>query len=213
MAASWVHCCFCSGHMTATLHLLLITSSRLQMTEQWWVSVRTTTIWPVEEEVKQLVDWCTDSNLILNIEKTKEMIINFQTEQPSHSPLRIDNSAMEVFSSIKLIDSLDWSQNTSSLLKQAQQLVDFLRWIRTAQLSPSTFNHFLPRHHRDHVDQLYLHLDWELQGLRQKKKCCREDLWNLSSIESGCHTQTQSQLSIIRDFAHPHHALFFLLPS
>lgn len=138
------------------------------------------------------------------------MLINFRTEQPSHSPLGIDNSAKVVFSSIKLTDSLDWSRNTSSLLKQAQQLLDFLRWIRRAHLSPSIFNHF----YQGTIETMLT--SWS-SGLRvtgaHTKTCCREYLWNLSSIKPGCHTQTQSQLSITGDFANPHHALFFLLPS
>lgn len=138
------------------------------------------------------------------------MIINFRTEQPSHSPLGIDNSAKVVFSSIKLTDSLDWSRNTSSLLKQAQQLLDFLRWIRRAHLSPSIFNHFLPRHHRDHVDQPVI---WTESYRGSYKNMLQRISLDLSSIKPGCHTQTQSQLSITGDFAHPHHALFFLLPS
>ncbi|XP_048871844.1 fibroin heavy chain-like [Brienomyrus brachyistius] len=56
-----------------------------------------------QEEVKQLVGWCRDNNLILNVEKTKEMIIGFRRNQPSHSALVIDNSVVEVVSSIKFL--------------------------------------------------------------------------------------------------------------
>lgn len=45
------------------------------------------------EEVKRLVD------LILNVEKTKEMNIDFRRTQPSHSPLSTDDRAVEVVSS------------------------------------------------------------------------------------------------------------------
>lgn len=56
------------------------------------------------EEVKQLVDWCYENyNLILNVEKTKEMTIDFRTKEPSHFPLIIDDRAVEVISGTKLL--------------------------------------------------------------------------------------------------------------
>ncbi len=39
------------------------------------------------EEVEHLVSWCTDNNLMLNVTKTKEMIINFRRSQSEHTPL------------------------------------------------------------------------------------------------------------------------------
>lgn len=50
------------------------------------------------EEVKWLVDWCGVNSLSLNVEKTKELIIDFRREQPSHSPLITDNKPVEVVS-------------------------------------------------------------------------------------------------------------------
>lgn len=38
------------------------------------------------EKVIWLMDWCCENNLILNVEKTKEMIA-FRWKQPSHLPL------------------------------------------------------------------------------------------------------------------------------
>ncbi|KAI3362499.1 hypothetical protein L3Q82_012792 [Scortum barcoo] len=51
------------------------------------------------EEVEQLVRWCEGNNLILNVDKTKEIIVDFRKIQPSHAPLLINNSAVEVVSS------------------------------------------------------------------------------------------------------------------
>lgn len=53
------------------------------------------------EEMKQLVGWSSVNNLILNIDKTKEMIIDFRTKDSSHSPLVTENSAAEAVSSIQ----------------------------------------------------------------------------------------------------------------
>ncbi|KAI3360341.1 hypothetical protein L3Q82_014656 [Scortum barcoo] len=48
------------------------------------------------EELEQLVRWCEGNNLILNVDKTKEIIVDFRKIQPSHAPLLINNSAVEV---------------------------------------------------------------------------------------------------------------------
>ncbi|XP_040911057.1 uncharacterized protein LOC121193025 [Toxotes jaculatrix] len=41
------------------------------------------------EEVDHLVDWCRLNNLVLNVDKTKEMIIDFRRTQPEQAPLSI----------------------------------------------------------------------------------------------------------------------------
>ncbi|KAF7661151.1 hypothetical protein LDENG_00267420, partial [Lucifuga dentata] len=43
------------------------------------------------EEVEQLVNWCSRNNLLLNVDKTKEIIVDFRKKQPSHTPLHINN--------------------------------------------------------------------------------------------------------------------------
>ncbi|KAK3512076.1 hypothetical protein QTP70_030371 [Hemibagrus guttatus] len=70
------------------------------------------------EEVQRLTAWCKANNLSLNIEKTKEMVIDFRRAQSDHSPLNIDGSNMEIVKSTKLL-GLTWSLNTSSIMKKA----------------------------------------------------------------------------------------------
>ncbi|TWW67176.1 hypothetical protein D4764_02G0002170 [Takifugu flavidus] len=53
------------------------------------------------EEVKRLVDWCCENNLILNVEKTEELIIDFRRKQHSRPPLISNNKAVEEVSSTK----------------------------------------------------------------------------------------------------------------
>ncbi|KAI3374115.1 hypothetical protein L3Q82_005930 [Scortum barcoo] len=71
------------------------------------------------EEVEQLVRWCEGNNLILNVDvKTKEIIVDFRKIQPSHAPLLINNSAVEVVSSTRFLgvhitDDLTWSVNSA----------------------------------------------------------------------------------------------------
>lgn len=155
-------------------------------------------------------DWWTGAVLIvctwtLNIKRTKEIIINFRKKQPSHSTLVLDNSAVEVVKSIKLLgveitDSLDWSFYTGSVVKRTQQCLYFLLLDEESIPSPSHPLHFLPCHCRDRADQLYLHLVWQLQGPREEVATesgenCWKDQWDFSSIHPGYRTQTLSQQS------------------
>ena len=120
------------------------------------------------EEVEQLVDWWKVNNLILNVDKTKEIIVDFRKNQPSHAPLLINNTVVEVVYSTKFLgvhipDTLTWSVNTASLVKRAQQRLHFLRRIRgDASTHP---HHLLQEHHREHPDQLHLCVVRRLQGL------------------------------------------------
>ena len=41
------------------------------------------------EEVEQLIAWCKVNNLSLNIDKTKEIVVDFQRAQRDHEPLNI----------------------------------------------------------------------------------------------------------------------------
>ncbi|KAM4529197.1 uncharacterized protein V3H82_027369 [Fundulus diaphanus] len=99
------------------------------------------------EEVEQLVGWCRDNSLILNVEKTKEIIVDFRKNRPHHAPLLINNSAVEVVSSTKFLgvhitDNLTWTVNTTSLVKRAQKRLYFLRRMRRAHLTPPILTTF-----------------------------------------------------------------------
>ena len=75
-----------------------------------------------KEEVEQLVGWCSINNLILNVDKTKYIIFDCRKKQPSHTPLLINKTAVEVVSStnflgVHIADNLSWSVNTAALVK------------------------------------------------------------------------------------------------
>ena len=54
-------------------------------------------------EVAALVDWCTSNNLLLNLAKTKEMIIDFRKNKTVLSPLVISDQSVEVVNSINSV--------------------------------------------------------------------------------------------------------------
>ncbi len=51
------------------------------------------------EEVAQLAEWCGANNLSLNVEKTKEVVMDFRRNSVDHPPLTIDSSTVERVSS------------------------------------------------------------------------------------------------------------------
>ncbi|KAI4902704.1 hypothetical protein NFI96_007502 [Prochilodus magdalenae] len=53
------------------------------------------------EEAQRLADWCRTSNLSLNVDKTKEMVVDFRRTRRDHSPLHIDGSTVKIVKSAK----------------------------------------------------------------------------------------------------------------
>lgn len=70
------------------------------------------------QEVEWLVEWCIE--LFLNVDKTKEMVIDFRKAHNKHQPLIIDGRDVERVSTIKF-DDLSKSSNTKAITKKAQE--------------------------------------------------------------------------------------------
>ena len=74
-------------------------------------------------EVRALGVWCQENNLTLNVNKTKEMIVDFSKQQREHPPLpHIDEAVVEKVGSFKVLsvhitDTLKWSTHTDSMVK------------------------------------------------------------------------------------------------
>ncbi|KAI5628809.1 gastrula zinc finger protein XlCGF28.1-like [Silurus asotus] len=99
------------------------------------------------EEVQRLTAWCGANNLSLNVDKTKEIVVDFSRAQSNHSPLIIDGFSVEIVKSTKflgvhLADNLTWSLNTNSITKKAQQHLYFLRRLWKAHLPPPILTMF-----------------------------------------------------------------------
>ncbi len=43
-------------------------------------------------EVSRLAGWCRDNNLSLNVEKTKEIVVDFRRVHTQHAPLTINGA-------------------------------------------------------------------------------------------------------------------------
>ncbi|KAK0155262.1 putative RNA-directed DNA polymerase from transposon BS [Merluccius polli] len=177
------------------------------------------------EEVKHLVDLCDTNNLILNVNKTKEIIVDFRKKQPSHTPLLINDAAVELVSSTKFLgvqitDTLTWSLHTSALVKRAQQHLHFLRRIRRANLPPPILTTF----YRGTIESILTSCisvwfgpcnasDWKCveRVVRTAERIIGTALPSIH--DTACRRCLTRAQSITKDPSHPHHGLFSLLPS
>jgi hypothetical protein len=86
------------------------------------------------------VNW-QDNKLSLNISRTKEFIVNFRMQMREHAPIHINGTAVERVSSFRflhvhLTKDLTWTNNTTALVKRAQQDLYFLRQIKKFSVPP-----------------------------------------------------------------------------
>ncbi len=102
--------------------------------------VRTRGSYTYREEIQNLAAWCDTNNLVLNIRKTKEIIVDFRTTKKiAHSSLTIKDEVVEKAHSYKFLgvtitEDFSWSDNFACIVAKAQQRLYFLRKLRRANL-------------------------------------------------------------------------------
>ena len=101
------------------------------------------------EEVQRLVGWCKNNNLVLNISKTKEMIIDFRKKKTPIHPLFIDGAEVLQADSVKFLGStiskdLSWCNNSIDIIKKTQKRMYFLslRHLKRFGLSQAILTRF-----------------------------------------------------------------------
>ena len=177
------------------------------------------------EEVNLFESWCRVNNLVLNVDKTKEMIVDFRRPQSKHTPLCIGNREVERVNNIKFLgvqisDNLSWSKNTAGLVKRAQQRLYFLRKLRQASLPTITLTTF----YRGAVESLltYAISTWFPSCSAADKKALQRVVRSAEKVTGAslpsvqdmfqCRCRKRAQ-NIVRDPSHPLNSFFQLLPS
>ncbi|KAK3520665.1 hypothetical protein QTP70_029808, partial [Hemibagrus guttatus] len=79
------------------------------------------------EEVQRLTAWCKANNLSLNVEKTKEMVVDFRRTQSDHSPLNINGSNVEI------VKSTEFLGLHHCLVRELHRVGSLQRIVRTAE--------------------------------------------------------------------------------
>lgn len=177
------------------------------------------------EEVELLTMWCKDNNLLLNVSKTKEIVVNFQRGHAQHHPLTIDGAEVERVYSTKFLgvhisEDLSWTTNTASLAKKAQQRLYFLRKLKRASATPPIMTTL----YRGTIESILSSCitvwggsctDYSRKALQRIVRTAERIIGTpLPSLQDIYTTRlTRKALTIVSDTSHPAHKLFNLLPS
>ncbi|KAK2905571.1 hypothetical protein Q8A73_009516 [Channa argus] len=124
-------------------------------------------------EVRCLAGWCSDNNLSLNVEKMKEIVVDFRRVHTQHAPLTINGANVERVSSNKFLgvhitEDLSWTDNTAALAKKITAASLLPPQTEKSQSSAPHHVHLLQRHHREHSNELHHCVVWGLQRLLPK---------------------------------------------
>ena len=76
------------------------------------------------KEIENLVNWCCDNNLSINVNKAKEIVINFRKRSGILAPVYINGNKVEMVESFKflgvqIISNLSWSPRADTIVKEA----------------------------------------------------------------------------------------------
>ncbi len=94
------------------------------------------------EEMSTLTKWCQENHLSLNIDKTKELVVDFNRQSREHTPITIYKTPVERVNSFKFLgvritEDLTWFAHTDAVLKKSHKHIFFLRRLRKFGMSPS----------------------------------------------------------------------------
>ena len=176
-------------------------------------------------EVSQLVMWCKDNNLLLNVSKTKEIVVDFRRGHSQPPPLNINGAAVEQVSSTKFLgvhisEDLSWTTHTSSLARKAQQRLYFLHKLKKARAPPPIMLSF----YRGAIESILTSsiTVWCGNCTNYSRKTLQRiantagkiiGVSPPSLLDIYSNRLTRKALSIVGDPSHPSHKLFCLLPS
>uniref|UniRef100_A0A8C6LZA4 Reverse transcriptase domain-containing protein n=2 Tax=Nothobranchius furzeri TaxID=105023 RepID=A0A8C6LZA4_NOTFU len=88
------------------------------------------------ELVERFVAWCGNNHLTLNVNKTKEMILDFRRNRVESNTVSIMGEEVEVVEEYKYLgvhldNRLDWRKNSEAVYKKGHSRLHFLRTLRS----------------------------------------------------------------------------------
>ena len=90
-------------------------------------------------EISRFVQWCDVHFLLLNVKKTKELIIDFRQKNNTHEEIIIKGEQVERVQEYKYLgvifdENLDWCKNSESLQKKVNQRLYFMKKLNTFKI-------------------------------------------------------------------------------
>ena len=177
------------------------------------------------QEVEHLVAWCNSNSLVLNPQKTVEMVVDFRKHPPCILPLSVLGSTVSVVESFRFLGSvlswdLKWSTNIDGIIKKAHQRLYFLRQLRKFNLP----RELLVQFYRGIIESVLcssitvwfgsatkLDKNRLQRTVRIAGKIIRADLPSMEELYIARVKKRAEKIAA--DPRHPGHNLFNLLPS
>ena len=103
------------------------------------------------DEIKKIQKYCTDNFLILNVKKTKEMILDFRRGKEEHKCVSVSGEEVEIVQTFKYLGTvldykLNFSANTDYIANKAQQRLRLLRKLSFFSVSTKALKMFYQAH-------------------------------------------------------------------
>ncbi|KAF7699141.1 hypothetical protein HF521_003883, partial [Silurus meridionalis] len=178
------------------------------------------------QEVKNLERWYQENNLLLNVSKTKELIVDFSTKQErSYQTLNICGTPVERVDSFRYLgvhitQDLSWSCHINTLVKKPRQRLYHLRRLRDFKLPSQVLKTFytctiesvLTGSITSWFGNSTMQDRRALQRVvRSAERTIHTELPDLQDIYgTRCRTRARK---IVKDLSHPNNGLFSLLRS
>ena len=96
----------------------------------------------LQDLVNVIYNWCEVNNMKLNIDKCKEMVIDFAREKHEFLPLTINNVGIERVKSARILglsiqDDLKWNEHVNHIVKKAGKRLYMLRLLKRSNADNS----------------------------------------------------------------------------
>ena len=160
-------------------------------------------------------EWCNRHHLVINVQKTKEMIFDFRRGAETHCPLTINDCNVERVNEYKYLgtivdDQLNWNRNTEKTFRKANQRLYFLRKLKKFQVDRTILCLF----YQTLIQSILTFNLLCIYGLlsqqnrkklqRVKKNAQRIISSILPPLDAGLETKTVAKLrAIMEDTSHP----------
>ena len=177
------------------------------------------------QDIDNFTTWCRHNHLVLNVTKTKELIIDFRNKPIDLLPVRINNETVEIVTEYKylgtFIDSkLNWRVNTENLYNKCQQRLHLMRKLRSFNVNTTVMSTFYVAFIQS-ILTFSFHCWYGSLSVQQKTKV--DKIVNIASKIAGVKFECLSSIyerqilnqavKIISDPSHFLHSEYSLLPS
>uniref|UniRef100_A0A669DSV3 Reverse transcriptase domain-containing protein n=1 Tax=Oreochromis niloticus TaxID=8128 RepID=A0A669DSV3_ORENI len=177
------------------------------------------------KEVERLVPWCSHNNLVLNAQKTVEIIVDFRKHIAPPPPIILTDTLITsvdsfCFLGTTITQDLKWEPTITSVIKKAQQRMYFLRQLKKFNLPTWTMMQF----YTAIIESILTSsITVWYAGATIKDKQRLQRVVRSAEKVIGCRLPSLQDLHTSRrlgraarikaDPSHPGHSLFDLLPS